>query len=1113
MKSIFASPIFWIIFFLISALCFYVFFALSPIAFPITHLNITMDKDEALKKAQALSARLSLGPKNFRQATTFDTDVYVTTFVELEGGGKEALVRMMSQDLYQPYFWKVRHFNPGSVDELYLRFTPDGRAYGFSEIISENTPGAKLSAKEAKDIAQKSAVQDWGINFDVYDLKESSEFVSPSMRLDHVFVYERKDENLIKGRYELRLRVSGDRLSELLHFVDVPEDFALRYQEMRSVNERITWIATISAFVLYILGCLVIGLFYLLNKRLILWQWPMLCALIIAFLNLLSMLNHYPTWWMEYNTAINPKTFILDTIINILFKFAFLWAAFSIVFSVAEGLTRRAFPNHLQLFKIWHFKTASSPQVLGQSLAGYLLVSFFLAFQAAFYIITAHYFNWWIPSETVINPNILGMLAPWLTPVASALTAGSLEECIFRALPLASAALLGNRFGHRKSLIALAFILQAIIFAAAHANYPMQPAYARLIELIIPAMIFGGLYLAFGLLPAIINHFIFDLFWMSMPIFLSSGTWIIVSEILVIVIGLIPLLIVLFAIIKERSFKPASLLAYNSSYVQPAKMPFQAEETLLITRPLPRLSLVISFILGFLGFILWFVFAQFQADTPPMLLDRQEAVKEARNYLLEHNIQLDESFKALAQAVGPDQDSGPHDFIWQEGGKDLYQRLLGRFLKPPHWHVRFARFSGPIEERAEEYQLDLDGSGRVISFNHILPEGVAAPSLSIEEAKKVALAFITKELNINTSDLLLKSAEASQFPGRTDWAFAWSDPKVYTLGEGGAQLYLGISGTEISSWSLGIRLPEEWLRKEDDRQQRTYMLLEIIMLPFFAVLFIGVAFGFRLIIKNPSKRKLFLISTLFFAVPLVFNTWNKIPNFAANFKTIRSFEEQIIISLITQLVLSIIISVVLAFLFTYIFSFRSTGQRTNSVMAMIVALFLGIFLAGIESLAAFLAPANSPTFSNILSLNYYMPALNNLILSAGQYLGYFAFLFLIVIFIKLKLDTKKKGILLAVLILVLSGFVLNYLSTNLWLFVAMGFGQAIVFVILWFTLSRFDYTTLPLFAASYFVMGIIKKGLIDAYPFSILNAVFVSIVILAIAVFIHFALKTPARQA
>ena len=79
---------------------------------------------------------------------------------------------------------------------------------------------------------------------------------------------------------------------------------------------------------------------------------------------------------------------------------------------------------------------------------------------------------------------MLAAYFPWLSSIAISLQAGFWEECLFRAIPTAGAALLGQRYGRSRLWIAGAFLLQMIIFGAAHANYPAQPAYARVVELL-----------------------------------------------------------------------------------------------------------------------------------------------------------------------------------------------------------------------------------------------------------------------------------------------------------------------------------------------------------------------------------------------------------------------------------------------------------------------------------------------------------------------------------------------------------------------------------------------------------------------------------------------------
>ena len=119
----------------------------------------------------------------------------------------------------------------------------------------------------------------------------------------------------------------------------------------------------------------------------------------------------------------------------------------------------------------------------------------------AFYTFVTKTLGWWSPADTDYNPNILAAYFPWLTSIGISLGAGFWEECLFRAVPLAGAALIGDRYGKRNLFIGLALGLQALIFAAAHANYPVQPAYARVVELLIPSLAFGFIYYGLACSP------------------------------------------------------------------------------------------------------------------------------------------------------------------------------------------------------------------------------------------------------------------------------------------------------------------------------------------------------------------------------------------------------------------------------------------------------------------------------------------------------------------------------------------------------------------------------------------------------------------------------------
>src|SRR5881409_1060363 len=164
---------------------------------------------------------------------------------------------------------------------------------------------------EAQQTAETAAQRDWGIDFGRYRLVESSKDLKPGGRTDHTFVYERQDESLREGHYRLRLVVGGEKLTELTHFVQIPEAFTRRYEQMRASNDAIGAFSQIVTFGLYILGFCGVGLFFMIRHRWVLWRQPLLWGSFIAFLLGLQQLNSWPLLWMGYDTALPASGFAI----------------------------------------------------------------------------------------------------------------------------------------------------------------------------------------------------------------------------------------------------------------------------------------------------------------------------------------------------------------------------------------------------------------------------------------------------------------------------------------------------------------------------------------------------------------------------------------------------------------------------------------------------------------------------------------------------------------------------------------------------------------------------------------------------------------------------------
>ncbi len=687
----FRKPVFWAAFAALSIACAAFAVVNFPRAFSIVELDLEMDRAAALSEARRLAGEFDWGPADYRQAATFRVDDRARSFVELEGGGPEAFAGLLRDGPFHPYQWVVRNFRGGEVRETEVRFRPDGAPYGFRETLAEDAPGAALDPDAARAIAEAGAGAPWDVPLDRYAPVEASQAERPGGRVDHTFVYEHTGAQAGEGSFRLRLVVSGDRLTELTHVLQVPEAFDRRYEEMRSANEGISAAGIFAMYLIYG-GGIAVGLFLLLRQRRVLWRMPLVWGASIAFAQLLAGLNQWPLLWMGYDTAVSETSFAIQQVTAQVGGFLAFTGVYTLSFMAAESLSRRAFPHHLQFWRCWSQDGARTRTVLGQTVAGYLVVGIDLAFVVGFYWVTVAYLGWWSPSDAMVSPDLLATVLPWLSPLAISLQAGFWEECLFRAVPLAGAALIGDRFGHRRAWIAGAFVLQILIFGAGHASYPTQPSYARVVELIVPSTIFGLLYLRFGLLPAIVMHFAFNAVLGGTPLFLSSapGAW--VDQGIYGLIFLVPLWVALRARYRGGAWTEAPASLRNAAWSPPAEAP-PAEAPPAPAREaaaLPALPAVAA--VGVVGFGLWAYTAVTPSESPGVGLGRAEAVAAAREVLAGRGVDP-AAWTETSQVFGAL--GSQHRFVWSEAGEEAHRALLGDYLAAPRWRVRY----GPVRGR------------------------------------------------------------------------------------------------------------------------------------------------------------------------------------------------------------------------------------------------------------------------------------------------------------------------------------------------------------------------------------------------------------------------------
>ena len=928
-----------------------------------------MSRSDANMQAQRLNEKFSWVANSSKLATAFTTDQYSINYISLADKTNTKLQDMLSAGIYQPYNWQVRLFNQQKIHAVNVSFTPDGKPYNFRLTLPDAEKGNNISSVDAQKLAENQATKYWNVNLKNYKKIDYSQNTQPSGRIDHSFTYERPDK-IIEGNYRLQLTVKGDILAGVKNYIKIPESFQRKYSNMRSYNNNIALFAIIMGYIIYLTGG-IIGLIYLNNRNWTIWKPGIIFSCLIGLASGLDQLNSFPTLWIYYDTVTTYASFISQEVI-----FAFTIAIFSAISTAfallaAENLTRYAFPNKIQFWRLWQ-KNSAPTAVLGQTIGGLLLPGIWILYIGVFYAITTKYFGFWSPPETLYDPNILANYIPWYSALAKSLSAGVVEECLFRAIPLAGAVILGNKFGHKKTLIIATLLLQALLFAAAHANYPAQPSYARVLEIFIPAIGFGLLYLYYGLLPGIILHFVLDAVLFGLPIYNTVGN--ISYKLVLSLIILFPLWVILFRRYRVGNWQKLDKSLLNSAWI-PAKISLKnidsARKVILsnISRSLTITLAIIA--LATIPIIIWLSSLSFNGSKP-LVLTKSAAIEIANNTLSSKNIQLDDTWKISSYSHTNFEQS--HKFVWTQLSKSIYQELLGSYLALPSWEVRYAKFTGDISLRAEEYRVVINNASQA-KLVHILPEDQPGKSLTESDAKELVLNFINQKYNLHKDSLKLVDATSSKQPKRLDWTFIYQDTRYNDLKSAQARISVVITGNKIQNYGRYIYTPEAWEREQAAEKASSATYYSIIVIA-------GVLLGFAAIILSlynwrKLNKRIFLMLISICSITILLSSINYIPSTLYAFNTTESYGLQILQTSAIYLIGSVFTAITIALISSYnalLLPIKKNSSLTSTwIIGATCAL---IYIASTYAFNLLVFPYNQFYFPEVSAANAIFPYLS-----------------------------------------------------------------------------------------------------------------------------------------
>jgi hypothetical protein len=493
-------------------------------------------------------------------------------------------------------------------------------------------------------------------------------------------------------------------------------------------------------------------------------------------------------------------------------------------------------------------------------------------------------------------------------------------------------------------------------------------------------------------------------------------------------------------------------------------------------------------VLGLAGLVAFFGTGTFHGDVPPLKIDRAQAEAIADAALKERGVALGPEWQRHSAIRLGAEDSAAstwNNFVWREAGKETYRKLIGNWLAPPLWEVRYARFSGAdVADRAEEWHVTVQGDGELRQVAHQLPEERAGARLAEEEARALARREITARFGLDPAALREIEVKQDPHPARTDWRFIYADPRV-DVGKGGeARVLLNLSGDEVAGWGRYIFIPEAWYRAERDRTSRLGIVrigvaLALVIVAIAALIGATIAWT-----RDHFDRRAFAWSATLLLGAATISAVNQWPVLAMGLKTTEPVLRQVALSG-AGLLFGAVLTALLGGMFAGVGAFAARVHITPGLDEKALWLrgaAIALVVLGVDVAVGAITPDTAPLWPKYDMENTWLPWLAR-VLAAIRILPVIGLAIVVLHWLDRITAGWTRRRMLAALLLMLTNAAIAAVNAEQWIDIAAaGLIGGAVSTLLFAAVLRFDLRAVPPLIGVYMSLMIVAQALQKGTP-------------------------------
>mgnify|MGYP001586261162 FL=1 len=479
-------------------------------------IDLSVDRSQALTIAKNyLKERRSIDITSWRTATAFVSDRQSDKYLQ-KSLGWEAAQQFLKDHNFELFFWLIRFFRENEKEEYLLTISSKtGEITAFRHTI-EDTAARRLLTRDAAYTDVMNFLQaTFGFDPAQYTLKTES-VIQRDQRSDYSFVWEKNNVSVAwsskakdgAAKFLIGATVSGAEILSFYKFtLDIPDEYNRSFEKKKSAGLNLSTFIRFGNTLLFAAAVffLILRRNHLAMHRTKNFYIGMAGALFLF--TLLSEINHFEDILMQYDTTQPFRSFLGRHFVNVIWGIFFGTIGILMPSLAGETLRYEVFPKKKEGSFLYYLQTSFLTRGVFQSIViGYMVCVIMIGLQALAFEWGRRCIGLWVEQTRLVQ--FSSAYLPFLAALTLGLKASFFEEITFRLFALS---LLKRIISYTWIVI---FVV-SMLWGLGHSGYLIFPMWFRVIEVTCLGLFLSIIYLNFGIIPVIVGHYVFDVFWSS----------------------------------------------------------------------------------------------------------------------------------------------------------------------------------------------------------------------------------------------------------------------------------------------------------------------------------------------------------------------------------------------------------------------------------------------------------------------------------------------------------------------------------------------------------------------------------------------------------------------